>query len=247
MVDIKLSEAITKQAIIEKLRKTSQYELALQHIAQISSLNELSPELVTEIIRIMLLTENYNVAIKYFNLFLRIFPKEQQVMDEEVFLRLKLDCNSDIPSVSLRQTNYEWIRKYKEKKVDLFYRPAIKNCQIATGTYTSYKFILICQCCGEKYPVNVNGTLLIKKFCLCPRCLAKQLFTFEDIRNYIKIKHPEFISKEVYQKDLQFLLFREKINYAYFNNSIPVLAAFLNQDLIFALTELVTNEMLFYL
>ncbi len=242
---VNISEAIKKQVIIRKLRKTSQYELALRYIAQIKSLNQLTPGLTTEIIRIMLLTENYNAATKYFNLFLRIFPKEQQVMDEEIFLRLSINCMLKNFSISLKQTNYDWVKKYKKQGVDIVYHPEIQSCQvITTSGHTVYKFMTLCKSCKNIYRINVKGTLLIKKLCLCPFCLAKQLLTFENIEIFIKKQYPELTDERVIHKSIQFLELREKVNFGYFNSSIPKLALYMNQDLIFTLNQLIVNKIL---
>jgi len=242
---VNINETIKKQVIIRQLRKTSQYELALQYIAQIKSLNQLTPGLTIEIIRIMLLTENYDIAAKYFNLFLRIFPKEQQVMDEEIFLRLSMNCKLENSSLSLLQTNYDWVKKYKKQGIDIVYYPEIQNCQvITTSGHTVYKFMTLCQSCKNIYRINVKGTLLIKKLYLCPFCLAKQLLTFENIKIFIEKQYPELINEQVIYKDIQFLKLREKVNFGYFDSSIPKLALYLNQDLIFALNQLIVNKIL---
>ena len=226
---VNISEAIKKQVIIRKLRKTSQYELALRYIAQIKSLNQLTPGLTTEIIRIMLLTENYNAATKYFNL----------------FLRLSINCMLKNFSISLKQTNYDWVKKYKKQGVDIVYHPEIQSCQvITTSGHTVYKFMTLCKSCKNIYRINVKGTLLIKKLCLCPFCLAKQLLTFENIEIFIKKQYPELTDERVIHKSIQFLELREKVNFGYFNSSIPKLALYMNQDLIFTLNQLIVNKIL---
>jgi SAM-dependent methyltransferase len=232
-----------KQKIIEILRKSSQYELALQHIGKIKYVHNLNAPLIGEIIRVILLTENYKGAIYYFNLF-KSLPEDQQVMDTEVFLRLMIDCPSISPSVSLRPSLYPWCEIYMEKGIDTIYKPKTQGCQVITDGFTRYQFTNVCQSCKNAYSVLVSGTLLIKKSYLCPFCLAKQIFSFKDIKDYVTQYHAEFIGGTVLDKHMEFRNIRKKVNLAYTDNTIPMVAGHLGQETLFTLNHLIVNKLL---
>jgi len=232
-----------KQKIIEILRKSSQYELASQHISKIKYIHNLNAPLIGEIIRLMLLTENYKAAIHYFNLF-KGLPEDQQVMDEEVFLRFMIDCPSISSSVSLRPSRYPWSKIYKKSGIDTICSPEIQGCQVITDGFMRYRFTTVCQSCKNEYTILVSGTLLIKKRHLCPFCLAKQIFVFEDIKDYVTKNHPEFADGNFLDKHFKFLDIRENINLAYTDNTIPMMAGHLCQDTVYTLNQLITNMLL---
>ena len=165
-------------------------------------------------------------------------------MDTEVFLRLMIDCPSISSSVSLRPAQYSWSNIYKENGTDTVYKPKIQACQVITDGFTRYRFTNVCQSCKNAYSILVSGTLLIKKTYLCPFCLAKQIFAFEDIKDYVTKYHPEFTGGNVLDKNIEFRNIRKKINLAYTDNTIPMMAGHLSQDTLFALNQVITNMLL---
>lgn len=234
---------------LEQLRRTFNYELALQkineNILKIKCFDRQELLLVIELIRLLILTSNHELAIKYFRL-LEKFPKDMRAIGEEIIMRLSIAkpaFEKSQLSISVKHTHYKWVRKYQEENDDVVFQPLIQQCEIINSSCSNYIFTSICDSCGGRYSISVIGTLLIYKEYLCPICLAKQLLTFETIKTYIFNNYPELVGESIKAYDLKIIYLSKNVNAPYNDEAIPRLARYLSQDTIFTLNQLIITKL----
>lgn len=239
-----MTEIEKKRKEIEILRKSSQLQLARKYVKDIQHPESLDSSFITEIIRVMLLTNDVD-GIKQWLKKMALLPEDQQITDEEVSLRIKINFpNIRIPAIQLKPSQYSWTRTYQEKGIDRIFTPEIRKCQIVTDGFTRYTFTNLCPSCNKLHFVQIRGTLLVNKMVICGHCLCKIMVKFTAIRDFIFAHHNEFIGRSVYNYHMDFMKLKNRINGGYKDASVPLMATQLGQDTTFLLNQIVSNMML---
>lgn len=208
--------------------------------------SDIVPELISEIIRLTILTKDFDNAYNFIKKFNELFSKNT-ALAEEILLRFNIETRFQYQigaNISIRPSMFEWVNKYNSRMSDTLYMSDICMCNVICYGAFTYTFTLMCSCCGKRFKSIVTGTLLIKKELFCPCCLSRQLLTFEMIRLFVFKKHNLLISHKGISMDKDVGKIPSLVNQASYNNELGEIGEALGQDTAFALVQLLTEELL---
>lgn len=203
------------------------------------------PEVVVEVVRLMVLLNKFDDAIKYFQMLL---SKDQIENHCEIELLYRLEAQVK-GSVSPRYfavrpaSKADWIAHFWSDKIDKTYSPDIRSCQVDNFLgRIHFKFTNVCSSCATVHTIQLIGTLLIDKYYFCPRCFAKHEVTFEATSNFIRHRYANLLGKDVEAIDMKVIGLAQSINEV--SSDAPPLVSYLNQDFIFMLSQIIVSSLL---
>jgi SAM-dependent methyltransferase len=228
---------------LAELRRKFGYGEALQTLSHSGSIDVHDSTLINEIIRILLLAEQYDVARKHIAFFQK-YATQGRCLDEEIVLRLELALpDLSLEGIAITPTGFGWVKRYREERLDPEYAPDLKRIEIINDARSFYYFTAHCASCGQEYTLEVRGTLLVKKTYLCPLCLARQCLHFGAIQAFIRRVHPDLLIPEVERYNQRNRELRTSLNRFHGDEAFPWLVRAMNQDAIFALNQLLIREL----
>lgn len=225
---------------LRRLIRASRYQDALESIRSLNLQQEENAPLIGETIRLLLLLNETENALKCF-LVLNSLPERLRRIEEEVLVRLEICIGRQVERSRLQvvPATYSWLHCFKEDLEDRIHVPPMTGCNVVNNARTYYHFGLECPCCGQEYSLCLVGSLLVHKEFLCPVCLARQLVTAENIRDYVTRTHPALTGDVIYPSTLAFLELRGRLDS---DQSLSPVARQLSQDTSFAINQLIINE-----